>query len=318
MANEFTSILTGGYSDNTVKTAYDLAFGMVLRETPTYRNWVSKGPTSMTQPGQSIVLQKYDWFNAAAVTAAKTPLNEETDVDSRKLPATVPVTLTVNEYGDAVTATKKLRVFSMGDIDTYAAMAVANHCSEVLDELVQDVLVGGTQVIRGGAKAATNLVTASDKLVAADVRKARTKLVANKVVPWNGRFYAGGAHPHVIHDLREETGSGSWRVPTEYGASQANIWSGEIGEFEGIRFVENTRTRKATDGASSAVVYRTFFQGREALAERVVEEPNVVLGPVTDKLQRFRTVGWYGILGWVLYRNEALVVGQHGSSVAAL
>jgi hypothetical protein len=39
---------------------------------------------------------------------------------------------------------------------------------------------------------------------------------------------------------------------------------------------------------------------------------------VTDKLQRFRTIGWYGILGWALYRDESLVRLESGSSVAAL
>jgi hypothetical protein len=36
---------------------------------------------------------------------------------------------------------------------------------------------------------------------------------------------------------------------------------------------------------------------------------------VTDKLQRFRSVGWYGLLGWTLYRNESLVILQGSSSM---
>jgi N4-gp56 family major capsid protein len=319
VSNEYTSIATTpGLADNTVKTMYDFAFGMVYRETPTYRTWVDKRPEQVNGPGQTIVLQKQDWFNAASVTAAKTPLTEESDVDSTKLPATLTTNLTVNEYGFAVTRTKKLRYFSFADVDAIAARSVAAHCSEVMDELVQDVLATGTQIIRADGVSATNLLTAANTLGAAEIRKARTKLLANKVPTWDGQFYMAGVHPHVIHDLREESGSGSWRVPSEYGTSQNEIWRGEFGEFEGVRFVSNTRTRKATDGASSAAVYRTWVQGREAVAEKVVEEPNIVLGPVVDKLQRFRTIGWYGVLGWSLYRNESLVTLQSGSSVASL
>lgn len=318
MANQFTSITTGGLSDNTVKTMYDFAFGLVYRETPTYRQWVDKRPEQVNGPGQTIVLQKQDWFNAAAVTAAKTPLNEETDVDSTALPATLPTNLTVNEYGFAVTRTKKLKYFSFADVDAVAARSVAAHCADVMDELVQDVLVTGTQILRASGRASTNLITGTDLLKATDIRKAVTKLRANKVPAFGGNYYAGGTHPHVIHDLREETGSGSWRVPSEYGTSQDMIWNGEFGEFEGVRFVQNTRTRTGTDGASSAKVYRTFILGREAIAEKVVEEPNVIIGPVIDKLQRFRTVGWYGLLGWAMYRNESLVVLQSSSSVAGL
>lgn len=48
MPDAYTSILSGspnGYAVNTVKTAYDLAFGMVLRETPAFSFDVEMKPT---------------------------------------------------------------------------------------------------------------------------------------------------------------------------------------------------------------------------------------------------------------------------------
>lgn len=319
MANEYTSIATGGLADNTVKTMYDFVFGLVYRETPTYRTWVDKRPEKVNGPAQTITLQKQDWFSTALVTAAKTPLNEENDVDSLKLPPTLTVDLTVNEYGAAVTTTKVLKYFSFADVDGIAARTTAAHCADVLDELVQDVLVTGTQIIRAEGRTSVGTVTSTDYLKGAQLRKAVTKLRSNKVPDWGEGMYAGGIHPHVIHDLREHSGAGEWRLPHEYAAgNQVPLWRNEFGEFEGIRFVQNTRTRTGTDGASSAKVYRTFVQGREAIAEKVVEEPNMVIGPVTDKLIRFRTIGWYGVLGWCLYRNESLIVMQSSSSVAAL
>jgi N4-gp56 family major capsid protein len=319
VANQYTSIATGGLSDNTVKTMYDFVFGLVYRETPMYRTWVDKRPEQVNGPAQTITLNKQDWFSAALVTAAKTPLNEEYDVDSLKLPPTIPINLTVNEYGSAITSTKKLHYFSFADVDAIAARTAAAHCSEVLDELVQDVLVTGTTAIRAQGRTSTVTVTATDYLRGTELRKAVTKLRTNKSPAWGGNMYAGGIHPHVIHDLRENSGSGEWRLPHEYAAgNQDALWKGEFGEFEGIRLVQNTRTRTALDGASSAKVYRTFVQGREAIAEKVYEEPSMVIGPVTDKLQRFRTVGWYGVLGWALYRDESLVRIESASSVAAL
>ena len=233
----------------------------------------------------------------------------------------MPVTLTVNEYGGAVTRTKKLQTFSFFDVDEAAIRTTAALAADVTDELVQDVLVTGTQIIRANGRASVGAVTSTDYIKATDVRKSVTKLRRNKVPGWDAMgTYAGGIHPDVLHDLREETGSGSWRVPAEYGTNGPNsmIWNGEFGMFEGVRFVQNTRNRTATDGASSAKVYRTFIQGRQAIAESAVEEPHIILGPVVDKLQRFRTVGWYSIIGWCLYRNESLIVHQASSSVAAL
>lgn len=310
----YTSILTGGLSDNTVKTMYDFAFGLVYYEIPTYRTWVDKEPAAVNGPGQSVVLNKYDWLSDTAMTAMKTPLNEEADVDSTALPATVPVTLTVQEYGGAVTKTKKLTHFSFADVDMHAARSVGQVAARVIDSLVQDVLVTGTNVLRAEGRASTATITATDYLAGTQLRKAYTKLRNSNVPDWGG-FYACGIHPNVIHDLREKTGSGEWRVPQEYGTDQTRIWRGEFGEFEGIRFVQNNLTRTADDGDSSERVYRTFVQGREAIAERVVEEPNVLISPVTDKLRRFRTVGWYAVTGWALYRDESLVRLESASSM---
>ena len=64
--------------------------------------------------------------------------------------------------------------------------------------------------------------------------------------------------------------------------------------------------------------YRSIIAGKQALAEAVAQEPSVVIGPVTDKLMRFRPIGWYGVLGFSLYRDEALYRLEHGSSIGAL
>ena len=63
-------------------------------------------------------------------------------------------------------------------------------------------------------------------------------------------------------------------------------------------------------------VYRTFLAGQQALAEAVAEEPHVVIGPVTDRLMRQRPIGWYGVLGHAIYRNEALYRIETGCSIA--
>ena len=324
MANQFTSVLTTpGIGDNTVKTAYDLILEFQLRETPMYRRWVDKRPEKQSQPGSSVVLNRYDWFDQTAVNLAKVPLNEELDVDSIKLPPTVPVTLTFNEYGTAVTRTRKLTAFSFADVDMDAALAVSAHMADTLDELVQDIMVTGTQVFFGGNATSEATIDSADTLATGDIQKAVTKLRTNKVVPWGpAAFFAAGIHPHVVHDIRRESGSGGWRVPNEYASGMRdNLWNGEFGEYEGVRYVQNTRTRRTqtgTGGTQANSVYRTYFHGRQAIAEGVYEEPGVVLGPVVDQLQRFRTVGWLGLLGWALYRNEALVQVLTGSSVATI
>jgi N4-gp56 family major capsid protein len=65
-------------------------------------------------------------------------------------------------------------------------------------------------------------------------------------------------------------------------------------------------------------VFSTLLCGKQALAEAVAQEPGVVIGNVTDRLMRFRPIGWYGVLGFSRYREEALYRIESGSSIAAL
>ncbi|MGZ4519167.1 MAG: N4-gp56 family major capsid protein [Mycobacteriaceae bacterium] len=318
MVDVFTSIATTpGYGDNTVKAAYDLLFKWALNSQVQYRNFVDVRPQSPSMSGSSITLQLNQYFDDPTVNAAKTPLTEEADVSAVKLPATKTVTLTPQEYGFANLRTLKLANRAMTPVDPVIAIAVADHMRKVVDELIQDKLASGVasgNQLFAGSATAINQVTAAMTPTADLVRRAVLKLRVAQSLPWFGDMYAAGAHPNVTYELRRETGSGGWRVPNEYGVSQDRIWNGEIGAFEGVRFVENARTRVGTDGASSAKVARTYFFGREALAESVIVEPHIVLGAVIDKLQRFRPIGWYGDFDQTVYRQESLAIMYSGSA----
>ena len=75
-----------------------------------------------------------------------------------------------------------------------------------------------------------------------------------------------------------------------------------------------------TSGATVTItpitkVFNTYFAGQQALAEAVAEEPHVVIGPVVDKLMRHRPLGWYSVMGWAIYRDEALYRVETSSSI---
>jgi N4-gp56 family major capsid protein len=224
------------------------------------------------------------------------------------------VTVTLNEYGNASLVTRKLQLFSLADVDPAIADIIAFNMADSVDEVAQTALRAGTNVFYGGAATSTATVTSGMGLTSALVRKTVAKLRAGKAVPRKGSMYWAAVHPEVSHDLRAETGAGGWRLPHEYQSNDA-IWAGEIGEYEGAYFVESARLYNATDGATSARVFRSFFAGKQALAEAVSEEPHVVIGPVTDKLMRFRPIGWYGVLGFSVYRQAALYRIETGSSI---
>lgn len=321
MANEYTSVATvPGIASELVQPTYDLAVGEALRSLPTFRAFVTKRPGNPAMRGSSTTLEKFEWFSDASVTAAKTPLTEESDVDSTKMPQPSKVTLTPKEYGFAVTTTRKLTNRTFAPFDSFKARAIADHQNRVLDSLIQDIVIAnGTNVNYGGTATSNATLAAGDKLTAALVRKTVARLRSKAVPTFYGGFYAGLVHPYTVLDLREETGSGSWRVPTEYGTDQSKIWAGEFGEFEGVRFVQNNLIRWAKDGSGTGGAQirsvQSYFLGANALVEQVYEEPSVVVGPVVDKLQRFATLGWYGDLDWNVYEQKAVQRISHAVSL---
>jgi hypothetical protein len=290
-------------------------------------------------------------------------------------------------------------LFSLADVDPAIANIIAYNLADSIDSVAAATLIGGTNVIYGGARTSTATITATDTIDSADIRKAVAKLRANKAKARRGSYYWCGIHPEVSHDLRAESGNLGWNFVHAQSPSSDKIWAGEIGDYEGAFFVESSRIPSAKDGAdqtalattavtvagtsagftfgvaSSAViatraevgdkiagtgiasgakitaistdgstttftvdtantaavtattvvtvtpvtrVFDTLLCGQQALAEAVAEEPHIVIGNVTDKLMRFRPMGWYGVLGFARYREEALYRIETGSSIAAL
>ena len=299
-----------------VQKAYDRLVEFALRSQPLLRSVADKRPARQSMPGSSVVFQIYN-----DMSKATTALSEQVDPASVAIGTPTAVTVTLNEYGNAVLTTRKLQLFSLADVDPAIANIVAFNMADSIDEIVQTELRGGTNVIyasnaSGTRATATTNVTGAHTLKAADIRLAVAKLRAGKAVARKGSLYWCAIHPEVSHDLRAETGSASWRLPHEYQSNDA-IWAGEIGTFEGAYFIESPRMYNATDGGSSARVFRTLLAGQQALAEAVAEEPHVVIGNVTDKLMRLRPIGWYGVLGFKRYREEALYRIESSSSINA-
>ena len=314
MATNYTSTDSaslGGTAGSAglVQKAYDKSIEFALRDEPLIRAVADKRPVSPTNNGNVVVLQKY-----ADLANATTALTESTDIDGVTIGTPTSVTITMQEFGNATTNTRALQLFSLNSVDPDIVTLMARNQADSIDALAMTALRGGSNVIYAGSTAtSTATVTAAATLTAANISKAVAKLRGNKASGKRGAEYWAGIHPDVSHDLMLENG---WLIPNAYGSDQMRIWAGEVGRFKGAFFVESPRLYSATDGASSAKVYRTILVGQQALAEAVAEEPHTVIGPVTDKLNRFRPIGWYGVLGFARFREEALYRIESGSSIA--
>lgn len=266
-------------------------------------------------PGSSVVFNLYN--DLAAVTGT---LTETVDITPVAIPATSTVTVTLAEYGSGALVTRLLRLESLSDVDPAIANMIAYNCADSIDSVVQTVIRGGTNVVHINSgtvtyNSGTTVLTANtDFLTSAQVRLGVAKLRTQKAVPLRGSLYGTYLHPEVSLDLRAESGSTAWLPPHQYSGAD-NIWAGEIGNYEGSFFVETPRAYNATDGGSSARIFRSYSFGQQALAEAIAEEPHVVIGPVVDSLMRFRPIGWYGVGGWGVYRQASLVRYETCSSI---
>jgi len=310
---------------STDQTAFDRIAYFALRSELLFDAVADVQPVAQSMPGSSV---KFTIFND--LTAVTSALTEDTDVTPVAM-SDSQVEVTLAEYGNAVNTTAKLRGTSFLDVDAAAANIVGYNAGISIDSVIRDVLSAGTNVIFGGGgasdPASRTTVQVEDVIEANDVRKIVSALRSANAVSFNG-MYMGYIHPDVSFDLRRETGVASWRDPHVY-SDPAGIYNGEVGAFEGVRFIETPRAKifeNASNGSGSAGtidVYCTHICGRQALAKAhsVVDGngpfPRVVRGPVVDVLSRFQPVGWYWLGGYARFREASLRRIESSSSIGA-
>ena len=284
---------------NLVQTAYDQYVRMALRSIPVMRSLADVKPVQQAMPGSSVVFSIYSDLAQATST-----LTEASDVSSIALgnPTQVPVTL--NEYGSAVTTTKKLNLTSFNDVDQALADIIAYNAADSVDSIVAAVLTGGSNVLYAGTATSTNTITATQKMTVSLLRQAVTELRTNKALPRIGELYAAYLHPRQTADLRAETGTGGFQELSKY-VDRTPFVAGAVGVIEGAFVVETPRVPFAAN-TGSVNVYKAVVAGREALAEAMGQDISTVVGPQIDALRRFHTIGWYYFGGFALLRQAAL------------
>ena len=284
---------------NLVQTAYDQYVRMALRSIPVMRALADVKPVQQAMPGSSVVFSIYSDLAQATST-----LTETSDVSSIALGNPNQITVTLNEYGSAVTTTKKLNMTSFNDVDAALADIIAYNAADSIDAVVASVLTSGTNIIYAGTATSTNTITSAMKMSVQDIREAVTELRTNKALPRIGELYSAHLHPRQTADLRAETGTGGFQALTAY-TDRTPFVAGAVGVIEGAFVVETPRVPYAAN-SGSVNVYKAVIAGREALAEAQGQDISTVVGPQIDALRRYHTIGWYYFGGFNLLRTAAL------------
>ncbi len=188
--------------------------------------------------GKSIQFRKYDPLPKlmSALSEGVTPTGQSLNMGV--------VEATVHQYGGYVEFSDLLLLTAVDNNLVMATKLLGSQAGRTLDTITREVLCGGTNVQYGadavparyllsGGKATGNHYMSVDC-----IKRAVRSLKNQNAEKINGAF-ACIIHPDCAYDL---TSDPNWKYPHQY-ADTKELYEGEIGMIEGVRFVESTEAK---------------------------------------------------------------------------
>lgn len=298
-ANVVQTTLLPGLSPE-MKTFYDMTLIDEAGANLVHDQFGQKRPIPANS-GKTIEFRKF-----APLAKAITPLTEGVTPDGKSLTVT-SVTATVSQYGDYITQDDVLELTALDNTIIEATKLLGKQAGSTLDTVVRNVLQSGTNVtycpkIVSGAETAVNSranLDATAQLTVDVVQQVVAKLRAQNAPTINGK-YIGIVHPYVAYDLMRDP---EWIDAHKY-AQPENLYTGEIGEIAGVRFVQTTEAKIYTgDGCPSGLaVFGSLFLGDGAYGvtevtggglQTIVKQKGSA--GTADPLDQRSSVGWKAI-----------------------
>ena len=213
----------------------------------------------------------------------------------------------VSQYGTYVAISDMLDLTAIDPVAMEAQVELSASAGRTEDELCRNDLMTGTNVLYAqkmvsGVATDVSQRSGLDKtavLTPDTVKRAKTKLKKLHAPTIDGKYVAI-IHPSVAYDL---TSHKDWIEYHKY-AGTKEIFSGEIGELEGVRFVESSQAKVFRDSTCPSdgnngrlAVYATLFLGKDAFGcidlqggglQMILHSASEAGGP----LDQFSTVGY--------------------------
>ena len=268
-----------------------------------FAQFAKKRTDLTTNPGDSISFTKYSQISRGG------KLTENVNIDEKRM-SNSRVSISVTEYGNAVSVSEKAIQLSLHNELEEASIQLGNDMAQVLDTEVMDVAFSTTNVLYGGGKTSSSALVTGDAFTAKTVKDAVEFLGTNNAPKFNGAYYVCIAHPHQLRQLRDDK---DWIGAHQYVESGVgNIYEGEVGMYEGVRFVETTNV-PANDASTSLVkfgvsipTYEAVIFGENAFAwaEALPVEMRTDSG---KDYGRNHGIAWYAIWGFGLIEEKNII-----------
>ena len=220
------------------------------------------------------------------------------------------VTVTLAEYGNVVTTTDLGDVVTEGRLNNYVPELIGRDMGTYIDKYHIQLLEAGSNEYTVNASGESS-TTAGNVITPTFIEKAYVFLRANNIPKLIDDSYVMIVHPHVLSDLRNATGAGSFEDVYKY-LGKEQILKNEVGKFRGFKVIETSNVTTNSDAGSGTVdTYHTSFFGGNALgtAWSRSKSPRATMVTGTDKLNRFVHIGWKGIwAGGLIDTNASCIV----------
>lgn len=224
-------------------------------------------------------------------------------------------TLTIGEFGRAVPYTGKLDDLSEQPVKEIIRKVLKNHAVKSIDLAakakfddtpLRAIASSGTdtaaiQLYTNGTVTGTNNIALGKEHV-----KSIVDTMKERNIPafGSGDYYAVG-WPTTFRTLKNNLESIKQYIETGF----AQIMNGEVGRYEGCRFIEQTNAPKGTGSTVNAAWGNAksdwaLFMGEDTVAEAIAI-PEEIRGKIPTDYGRSRGVAWYALLGYGLVQTVA-------------
>ena len=288
-ANEVQTTLLEGLSAEN-KTFYDMTLLDEAQAALVHDQFAQKRPIPKNG-GKKIEFRKF-----ASLPKATEPLVEGVTPDGKSLNVTA-IEATVSQYGDYITQSDVLELTSIDNTIVEATKILGRQAGLTLDTITRNVLQSGTNVTYCPKADGTEVTsrTALDttcQLTVKVIQQVVAKLKGQNAPTINGKYVAI-IHPYVAYSLMRDP---EWIDAHKY-AQPDNLYTGEIGEVAGVRFVETTEAKVYEGG-----VFGTLIMGANAYGvteitggglQTIIKQKGSA--GTADPLDQRSSIGWKAI-----------------------
>ena len=237
--------------------------------------------------------KKIEFRKFASLPKATTPLTEGVTPDGKKLSVT-NIEAEVAQYGDYIVQSDMLELSSIDNTIVEATKILGNQAGLTLDTITRNVLQSGTNVFycpkADGTEVTSRAGLDNTCVLTVDVLKRCAAFLKKNNAPKIDGKYIAIIHPFVAYDIMSDD---EWKYPHQY-ADPTNIYTGEIGEIAGFRFVESSEAKIYEGGVFGTLLLGANAYGTTKITGGGLEMIIKQLGSagVADALNQRSSIGW--------------------------